>query len=72
MRDLRREQAGIQEQIRSSSPRLGALENPWPHQNYHRPGWLVEIPQMGGTPEGNRLARIDAWPRMIAFLARHL
>jgi dienelactone hydrolase len=52
--------------------RVGAVENPWPNQSYRRPGWLVEFPQMGGTPEGNRLARMDAWPRMTAFLARHL
>lgn len=52
--------------------RVGAVENPWPNQTYRRPGWLVKLPQMGGTPEGNRLARMDAWPRMTAFLARHL
>ena len=26
----------------------------------------------GGTPEGNRLARMDAWPWMTAFLAASL
>ena len=54
--------------------RVGPVANPWPPSNYIPPRWQSELPPptMGGTPEGNRLARIDAWPRMMAFLARHL
>jgi dienelactone hydrolase len=52
--------------------RVGPAPNPWPHESYRRPAWLTALPQMGGTPEGNRLARIDAWPRMIAFLRKRL
>ena len=55
--------------------RVGPIENPWPDDAYHRPQWLKEgigSLQLGGTSEGNRLARIDAWPRMIRFLKEHL
>jgi len=51
--------------------RIGPVANPWPAESYHRPHWMQSgIPplQLGGTSEGNRLARIDAWPRMIRFL----
>ena len=55
--------------------RVGPLENPWPAESYHRPEWLqsgIGTLQLGGTPEGNRLARIDSWPRMLRFLREHL
>jgi len=53
--------------------RVGPINNPWPASSYTAPRWRTEqLPQMGGTPEGNRRARIDAWPKMIAFLNRHL
>jgi dienelactone hydrolase len=55
--------------------RIGPIDNPWPADSYHRPHWLqagIESLQFGGTSEGNRLARIDAWPRMIRFLRDHL
>lgn len=52
--------------------RVGLIDDPWADAPYHRPGWLNEPLQLGGTPDGNRLARMDAWPRMTAFLARHL
>jgi dienelactone hydrolase len=53
--------------------RVGPVSNPWPASSYTPPRWLQgPAPQMGGTSEGNRLARIDAWPRMTAFLAAHL
>lgn len=52
--------------------RVGPVENPWGSAAYRQPRWRgsSDLPAMtlGGTPEGNRLARIDAWPRMIAFL----
>ena len=49
--------------------RVGPISNPWPSSSYAAPQWLTaQVPQMGGTPEGNRRARIDAWPKMIAFL----
>jgi len=54
---------------------VGPVENPWPAESYHRPHWLesgIGSLQFGGTSEGNRLARIDAWPRMIRFLKDHL
>ena len=54
---------------------VGPVENPWPENSYHRPHWMqwkTPMLQLGGTPEGNRLARIDAWPRMIRFLKEHL
>jgi dienelactone hydrolase len=54
---------------------VGPVENPWPAESYHRPHWLqsgIHSLQLGGNPEGNRLARIDAWPRMISFLKAHL
>ena len=54
---------------------VGPVENPWPAENYHRPHWLesgIGSLQLGGTSEGNRLARMDAWPRMIRFLKEHL
>ena len=55
--------------------RVGAAENPWPSDSYRRPAWMsAGLPQLtlGGTPEGNRLARIDAWPKMLAFLRQQL
>ena len=55
--------------------RIGLIENPWPADSYHRPHWLkggFPALELGGTPEGNRLARIDAWPRMLRFLKEHL
>jgi len=55
--------------------RVGPFENPWPDDSYHRPQWLkdgIGSLQLGGTPEGNRLARIDAWPRVVRFLKEHL
>jgi uncharacterized protein len=55
--------------------RVGPIESPWPDDSYHRPEWLqswLGSLQLGGTPEGNRLARIDAWPRMLRFLREHL
>jgi len=55
--------------------RVGPIENPWPEESYHRPQWLkdgIGSLQLGGTSEGNRLARIDAWPRMLRFLREHL
>lgn len=54
---------------------VGPVENPWPSESYHRPHWMESGSpplQLGGTAEGNRLARIDAWPRMIRFLKEHL
>ena len=54
---------------------VGPIENPWPAESYHRPEWLqsgIGTLQFGGTSEGNRLARIDAWPRMLRFLREHL
>ena len=56
---------------------VGPVENPWPPESYHRPSWMkmesgFPALQLGGTPEGNRLARIDAWPRMVRFLREHL
>jgi dienelactone hydrolase len=55
--------------------RVGPIDNPWPDDSYHRPEWLqsgIWTLQFGGTSEGNRLARIDAWPRMVRFLREHL
>lgn len=54
---------------------VAAVENPWPAESYHRPHWMESgspLMQLGGTPEGNRLARMDAWPRVIRFLKEHL
>lgn len=54
---------------------VGPVENPWPADSYHRPFWMESGSpplQMGGTPDGNRLARIDAWPRTVRFLQEHL
>jgi len=54
---------------------VGPLENPWPADSYHRPEWLksgIGSLQLGGTSEGNRLARMDSWPRMVRFLKEHL
>ncbi len=31
-----------------------------------------EVPRAGGTPEANAAARRDAWPKVVAFLARTL
>jgi uncharacterized protein len=54
--------------------RVGPVANPWPGSNYTPPRWRSQLPPpaLGGTSEGNRLARIDAWPTMTAFLDRHL
>jgi dienelactone hydrolase len=55
--------------------RVGPVENPWPAEHYRQPRWLragFPAVQMGGTSEGNRLARMDAWPKTISFLTRHL
>jgi dienelactone hydrolase len=53
--------------------RVGPISNPWPASSYTAPRWRTQqVPQMGGTAEGNRRARIDAWPRMLAFLNAHL
>ena len=55
--------------------RVGPIDNPWPHESYRQPQWMRSgLPglALGGTAEGNRLARMDAWPRMIAFLKQHL
>ena len=30
------------------------------------------VVQLGGTIEGNVAARTDSWPKVLAFLARHL
>jgi len=53
--------------------RVGAIANPWTAE-YHRPTWgaTFGMPSMGGTPEGTRLARMDAWPRMTKFLEQNL
>jgi len=54
---------------------VGPIENPWPAESYHRPHWLqsgLHSLQLGGTSEGNRLARMDAWPRTVRFLKEHL
>ena len=54
--------------------RMSQVSNAWPASSYHQPAWAARqgLPQMGGTPEGNRLARMNAWPRMLEFLRRHL
>lgn len=55
--------------------RIGPVANPWPAESYYRPHWMQSgAPplQLGGTSEENRLARIDAWPRMIRFLRGNL
>jgi dienelactone hydrolase len=55
--------------------RVGPVENPWPHESYRQPHWMrsgLTGLALGGTAEGNRLARMDAWPRMVAFLKQHL
>jgi dienelactone hydrolase len=57
--------------------RIGPVENPWPPESYHPPQWLtsnggVASLQLGGTADGNRLARMDSWPRAVAFLKQHL
>jgi dienelactone hydrolase len=54
--------------------RVGPVANPWPGSSYTPPTWRARMPTitLGGTPDGNRLARMDAWPRMTAFLAAHL
>jgi hypothetical protein len=53
---------------------VGPIANPWPAFAYRPPTWREQFgpPRLGGTPEGNRLARIDAWPRMVRFIGRHL
>jgi dienelactone hydrolase len=54
---------------------VGPIENPWPAESYHQPHWMqAGFPPLalGGTPEGNRLARLDAWPRMLRFLKDRL
>jgi dienelactone hydrolase len=33
---------------------------------------IAALASLGGTPEGNRAARADAWPRVLAFLNTHL
>jgi dienelactone hydrolase len=55
--------------------RAWPIENPWPPESYHQPQWMrsgFPALTLGGTPEGNRLARMDAWPRTIAFLKQQL
>jgi dienelactone hydrolase len=54
--------------------RMGQVSSAWPTSSYHQPAWRsgMPMPQMGGTPDGNRLARMDAWPKTIEFLRRHL
>jgi dienelactone hydrolase len=53
--------------------RVGPASNPWPSSMYTPPRWSAgQMPAMGGTSEGNRLARADAWPRMVRFLGEHL
>ena len=55
--------------------RVGPIENPWAADNYYQPHWMKSVIgtlQLGGTSEGNRLARMDAWPRMLRFLREHL
>ena len=55
--------------------RVGPIENPWAADNYYQPHWqksVIGSLQLGGTPEGNRLARMDAWPRTLRFLREHL
>lgn len=55
--------------------RVGPIENPWPAGSYRRPRWMTAgLPPvtLGGSPEGNRLARLDAWPRMLRFFRQHL
>ena len=55
--------------------RVGPVENPWPYESYRQPEWMrsgLPALSLGGTAEGNRLARMDAWRRMVAFLKQHL
>ena len=55
--------------------RVGPAANPWPPESYHPPHWMrsgLPALALGGTADGNRLARMDAWPRMVAFLRRHV
>jgi dienelactone hydrolase len=54
--------------------RVGPISNPWPATSYSPPRWGGRVPSstLGGTADANRLARIDAWPKMTAFLNRHL
>jgi dienelactone hydrolase len=53
--------------------RVGPASNPWPSSMYTPPKWSAgQMPAVGGTSEGNRLARADAWPRMTRFLQQHL
>jgi dienelactone hydrolase len=43
--------------------------------SYYQPHWLksaIGSLQLGGTSDGNRLARMDAWPRMVRFLREHI
>jgi hypothetical protein len=42
------------------------------HQSYHRPGWLVEFPQIGGTSKETASHALTAGHGMFAFLTRHL
>ncbi|HET9830960.1 MAG TPA: acyl-CoA thioester hydrolase/BAAT C-terminal domain-containing protein [Vicinamibacterales bacterium] len=52
--------------------RVGPINNPWPSSSYTPPRWFASAQiQLGGTSEGNRLARMAAWPAMTAFLAQH-
>jgi dienelactone hydrolase len=52
--------------------RIGPVDNPWADATYYRPAWLAQAPVMGGTADANRLARMDAWPRLVGFLSAHL
>ena len=54
--------------------RFAQVSSAWPGSSYRAPSWRAgqPPPQMGGTPDGNRLARMNAWPRAVEFLRRHL
>jgi uncharacterized protein len=52
--------------------RVGPINNPWPSSSYMPPRWRTSVQiQLGGTSEGNRLARTAAWPAMTAFLSKY-
>jgi dienelactone hydrolase len=54
--------------------RFGQVSNAWPDASYRAPAWRSgqAPPQLGGTPDGNRHARMHAWSNMVAFLRRNL
>jgi uncharacterized protein len=54
---------------------VGPIENPWPAGAYRQPTWMASgAPPLvlGGSSEANRMARQDAWPKMVGFLRQHL